>query len=234
MLPPLPAVTHELRTPLHGILALVQLLEGTALDADQSAHVAAIGEAAHGLLGVVEDGLALGRLDAGRLPIRPAPCDPHAVAEEVARTLGALAGARGLALAVVRAGGDAAPPATLVTDAARVRQILVNLVGNAVKVTARGGVTVHVARTADGGAAWTVRDTGPGMTDAVRARLFAAWERPADTDVEGAGLGLALARALAQALGGTLGVETAPGAGSAFTLALPAAPPASGAQPSGA
>ena len=225
MLPALISVAHELRTPLHGMLGLVALLRATALDAEQRGHVDALDEAARALLALADDALELARLDAGRVEPRAVPCAPVAVAEGVVRTLAPLAAARALSLAVA-----AAPdvPAHAVLDAGRVRQVLLNLVGNAVRVTVRGGVTVRVRADGDGAVAWDVSDTGPGLTPGQQARLWAPWERLEGMpghDEGGAGLGLGLARALALAMGGTLDVASAHGAGSTFTLRLPVHPP---------
>ena len=220
MLPPLTAFAHEIRTPLHGMLALVQLLESTALDDEQRGHVAALGVAAGRLLTFAEEALELARVDGGVLVVRAAPCAPRAVTEGVLATCAPLAMARGIALAMT-AGDDV--PATAVLDAGRVRQVLVNLVGNACKVTRAGGVTVRLRADDDGTLAWAVHDTGPGMTAAVRERLWTPWERAGAEShgAEGAGLGLGLSRALARAMGGDLTVESAHGVGSTFTLRLP-------------
>jgi signal transduction histidine kinase len=220
--PPLAAVAHELRTPLHGVLGCAALLAGTPLDDEQRAHLAALVEAARAALAFADDAIALARLGADAapagppVPVRPVACDLRPVLAGVARTLAPLAAARGLALDW---SADADAPAAR-ADPARVREVLLNLGGNAVRATVRGGVRLRLRR--DGaGAAVDVVDTGPGLTPAARARLFAAW---ATGGAEGgAGLGLVLARALAERMGGALAVESAHGAGSTFTLRLPAA-----------
>lgn len=228
--PPLAAFAHELRTPLHGMLGCVALLRTTALDAEQAGHVAALEEAARALLALADDALDLTRLGEGRLAPALAPCDPVAIAEGVCRTLAPVAAAQGLALAV-QAAPDA--PRRVHTDAGRVRQVLLNLVGNALRATRRGGVTVHVdvqACSAPAGATphvvWAVADTGAGMSAERQAALFRAWETGGASG--GAGLGLVLARGLADALGGSLTATSALGAGSTFTLAVPVAPPVVG------
>ncbi|MDF1506268.1 HAMP domain-containing sensor histidine kinase, partial [Roseisolibacter sp. H3M3-2] len=142
----------------------------------------------------------------------------------VARTLAPLAHARGLSLAVeVR--DDA--PATVATDATLARQVLLDLAGNAVRHPRRGGVRLVARAHGDGGAALDVVDTGPGLTDAQRARLFTPWDRLAPDEqlpAGGTGLGLATARAAAARLGGDVAAESAHGAGSTFTLTLPSRP----------
>ncbi|GLC25336.1 hypothetical protein rosag_18490 [Roseisolibacter agri] len=206
---------------------LLDLLRATPLDAEQSAHVAALGDAAAAMLRLVEDALTLARLEAGgEDAAEAAAVAPRALLEDAARTLAPLAAARGLTCDVEVA-DDA--PATVVLPADRVRQVLLNLGGNAVKYTRRGGVRLR-ARGDGGDLALDVIDTGPGFTDAQRARLFRAWDRLDAADdaspVGGSGLGLVLAQALTARLGGRLEVASVHGQGSTFTLRLPAAPPA--------
>jgi signal transduction histidine kinase len=226
-IPPLAAVAHELRTPLHGVLGCAALLADSPLDAEQRAHLAALVEAARAALAFADDAIALARLaaaDGGEVPVpvRPAPCDLRPVLAGVARTLAPLAAAR--ALALDWSADDDAPAAAL-ADPARVREVLLNLGGNAVRATVRGGVRLRLRRDdgpgGEGGTAVDVVDTGPGLTAAARARLFRAWETGGAEG--GAGLGLVLARALAERMGGALAVESAHGAGSTFTLRLPPA-----------
>lgn len=227
--PPLAAVAHELRTPLHGMLGLVALLDGTTLDAEQRAHVALLGESAATLLRFAEDSLELARLAEDPVSaVRPAPCDVRAVLAAVARAMTPLADARGLTLEVRVA---AEVPDAVVSDAGRLRQILVNLVGNAVKVTRAGGVRLvgRVERPDAGWLAVDVIDTGPGMTTAHQARLAGAWaptptggEPPVGTGgSSSAGIGLVLAAELARRLGGRLAVTSVHGVGSTFTVWLP-------------
>ena len=230
MLPPLTAVAHELRTPLHGMLGLLDLLRATSLDEEQRGHVAALGEAAEALLRMAEDALALARLEAGAAPpLARVPCALRELLDGVVRTLAALAAARGLTLEVAI---DAALPPVVHTDADAVRQVLLNLVGNALRYTRRGSVRIQARQHEDGPSALAldVVDTGPGLTPAQRARLFRAWERPLADDAgvpnggeTGVGLGLVLADALAIRLGGRIEVASVHGAGSTFTLVLPGA-----------
>jgi signal transduction histidine kinase len=229
-IPPLAAVAHELRTPLHGVLGCAALLADTRLDAEQQAHLAALVEAARAALAFADDAIALARLGAPDapgapddggvpVPVRPAPCDLRPVLAGVARTLAPLAAARGLTLDW---SADDDAPAAALADPARVREVLLNLGGNAVRATVRGGVRLRLRRDegtgGEAGTAVDVADTGPGLTAAARARLFRAWETGGAEG--GAGLGLVLARALAERMGGALAVESAHGAGSTFTLRL--------------
>jgi len=228
-IPPLAAVAHELRTPLYGIVGCADLLARTTLDAEQRAHLAALTEAAHAALAFADDALALARLGAADadtlVPVRPVPCDLRAVLAGVVRTLAPLAAARGLALDW---SADADVPAAVHADPARVREVLLNLGGNAVKATRRGGVRLRARRHTDGRLAIDVADTGPGLTADARARLFQPWQRCDGEAAGGAGLGLVLARMLAERLGGGIEVESTHGAGSTFTLALPLAIAAGG------
>jgi signal transduction histidine kinase len=219
-LPPLAAVAHELRTPLHGVIGCAALLADSRLDAEQQAHLAALTEAARAALAFADDAIALARLGAGDavVPVRAAACDLRLVLAGVVRTLAPLAAARGLAL-----DWDADPAVRAAwADPARVREILLNLGGNAVRATTRGGVRLQL-RPDGGGVAIDVIDTGPGLTPAAQARLFRAWHS-GDEAAGGAGIGLVLARALAERMGGTLAVASAHRVGSTFTLSLPAAP----------
>jgi signal transduction histidine kinase len=211
------------------MLGLVELLRATPLDEEQRGHVAALGEAADALLAMAEDAIALARLDADVAPPPArAPVDPRALLAGVARTLAPLAAARGLAL---EASADADLPPIVRTDAGSVRRVLLNLAGNAIQVTRRGGVRLRARGAPDDPCALAIDvvDTGPGLTPPQRARLFRAWARPLAEDAggdapggeNGVGLGLVLAEALAARLGGRIAVESAHGAGSTFTLVLP-------------
>jgi signal transduction histidine kinase len=213
------------------MLGLLDLLRTTALDEEQRGHVAALGEAAEALLRMAEEALTLARIDAGAAPaVASAPCELPAVLHGVVRTLGPVAATRGVMLDVVV---DAEVPAVVHLDAGALRQLLLNLVGNALRYTRRGSVRVRARRAHDGetaALALDVVDTGPGLTPAQRGRLFHAWERPLDGDTgvpnggeSGVGLGLVLADALATRLGGRLEVASVHGAGSTFTLVLPSA-----------
>jgi len=223
------AVTHELRTPLSGALGAARLLEDTGLRPDQTAYVEALKSSAGHALALVDDILDLSRLEAGKLSLRAEPVDLRALLEEVCELLAPRAAEKGLDLAHACA---RAVPRLVEADPARVKQILFNLIGNAVKFTEAGGALVTI-ETAGGceGAPETqegcvtlrlaVRDTGPGISRPDQDRLFNHFERGAaerDGCKPGAGLGLAMVKRLAEAMGGEVGVESRPGEGALFWM----------------
>ncbi|MBV9880264.1 MAG: response regulator, partial [Gemmatirosa sp.] len=208
-----PVLAHELRTPLHGVLAAAALLLDSGLGAEQRELAETIREAAGALLRLADDSLGTG---ADATP-RDAQADPRVVVDGVRRLLDPVARAKGVAVVVDV--DDDVPASVRAADGA-LRQVLVNLVGNAVKFTAAGRVSVHVHR-AGADVRFAVRDAGPGIDAERRAALF----RPlADHDAShgGAGLGLAISAALVRRMGGAICVESASGAGSTFWVTLPA------------
>ncbi|HQU25762.1 MAG TPA: PAS domain S-box protein [Acidimicrobiales bacterium] len=226
-------MSHELRTPLNAILGFAQLLEMGELDADQAESVAQIRAAGALLLQQVNEILDLSRIARGEMSVSLEPIDVAEIAEGVLSMMEPLARPRGIELRLVDEGVG-----PVVADAQRTRQVLVNLVSNAVKYNLEGG-RVEVRLTAAAPVARIqVADTGPGIAPEDLGRLFEPFERlgAAATDVEGTGLGLALSRGLADLMGGRLDVESVLGEGSVFTLELPVPeradrPPASRAMP---
>jgi signal transduction histidine kinase/CheY-like chemotaxis protein len=217
-------MSHEFRTPLNSILALTRLLQERAdgeLTPEQEKQVGYIRRAAHDLTELVNDLLDLAKVEAGKTEVRPGPFE-----------LGPLFGAlRGLMrpLQVSSAVGlvfeDPSGIPALHSDEGKVGQILRNLVSNALKFTEKGEVRVSARATADGsGVSVEVADTGLGIAPDDQERIFQEFgqvDSPVQRRVRGTGLGLALSRKLAELLGGTLTVRSAPGQGSTFTLALP-------------
>lgn len=209
------AVTHELRTPLAGALGTARLLEETGLKPDQAAYVAALKASASHALNLIDDILDLSRLEAGKLELRPEPLDPARLVEEVCELLSEKAAEKGLALAHAQGPGV---PAQIRADPARLKQILYNLAGNAVKFTREGGVLVTL-ETEGERLRLAVRDTGPGIAASDQSRLFEQFERGAaerDKSAPGAGLGLAMVKRLAEAMDGEVGVRSQPGEGALF------------------
>ena len=221
---------HEIRNPLTGIFGMAQLLQLGALDAHARSQVTAITRSARALQAVLDDILDETRMEADRLRVEHEPFDIGALVEGVAELSAPQAHEKGLDIAVhtVRHGEEAVPR-VVEGDANRVRQIVANLVSNALKFTTEGGVSV-VARVEDG-LRIEVRDTGPGLTADEAVRIFDAFASGGDDETAerlarrlgGVGLGLTISRRLAEAMGGSLDVVSRPGEGSLFTLRLPLA-----------
>ena len=211
---------HEVRTPLTAVLGMAELLLGTRLDERQRNYANAIHQSGELLLRQVNDSLDLARIEAGRLTLESAAVDPRALVADIAVLERPLAERKGLYLRNECADDL---PAMVTGDALRLKQILLNLVSNALKFTESGGVTLRCARTADG-LAFEVADSGPGIPEDVRTRLFERFSQ-ADEGVArrhgGSGLGLAICRELAELMGGRIAVESEPGHGSTFRVELP-------------
>ena len=216
------AVTHELRTPLAGALGLSRLLEATPLRPDQADYIRSIAASADHALAMVDDILDLSRLEAGKLELRPEAVDVADLVRETIELAAPRAQDKGLELVAVQAAGA---PSRVTGDAARIRQILFNLIGNAVKFTNEGGVRVDIANApaADGTPrlAISVTDTGPGISERDQEHLFEHFERGAaerNGAEGGAGLGLAMVRRLAEAMHSSMGVESRLGEGAKFWI----------------
>jgi signal transduction histidine kinase/ActR/RegA family two-component response regulator len=225
---------HEVRTPMTGVLGMAELLLGTGLDVRQRGYAESIRSAGEHLLRLVDQALDLSRIEAGRLELHVEPFDLHALVGEVAALCGPIAAARGLDFAC-HVGAEV--PSTVDGDALRVRQVVLNLLGNAIKFTERGGVRLEVGHGSHG-VCLAVRDTGPGLTAEQRSRLFQRYEQAdgARTTARygGSGLGLAICQELVAAMGGRIFVESIPGVGSCFSVELPLAVSATAAPPAGA
>ncbi|GAB4196218.1 MAG: hypothetical protein OHK0013_03240 [Sandaracinaceae bacterium] len=206
-------MSHEIRTPLNGILGITDVLLGGKLERETREHVAILESSGKLLRRLVDEVLDLARLDAGKLQLVEEPFDPLTVAEDVADLFAAQAFSKGLILVTMP---SEEPLPKLLGDVMRVRQVLQNLVGNAVKFTARGHVRIDVAL--DGGTLrYQVLDTGPGMSEEALAGLFREYEQGREGARRGgSGLGLVIARRLAQAMGGDVEARSEPGRGSEF------------------
>ncbi len=226
-------MSHEVHTPINGILGMTELLLGTPLDARQQRYAQAAYRCGEELFDIIQDILDYSRMDTGALALAPVDFEPRVVAEDVLGLLAARAHERGLSLVLREAPGL---PARARGDALRLRQVLHNLVANAIKFTERGEVVVDLRPAADapvpdGGRWWLeigVSDTGIGIEPEVLAGLFTPFTQASSGMARrygGAGLGLAISRQLTELMGGTLDATSVPGSGSVFRVRLPLAAP---------
>jgi len=207
-------MSHEMRTPLNGVIGMLGLLTRTRLDGAQRSYAEAARESAEHLLGLVNDLLDYARLEAGKLEFDPAPVELEGLVRGVAELLSPRAHDKGLE--IVWSVSPDAPD--VLADEGRLRQVLFNLAGNAVKFTDAGGVRIAVERAGGSKArpilAFIIDDTGPGVPVEARARIFEEFGHVDASDATrhgGAGLGLAVVQKLATAMGGTVRVEDRPG-----------------------
>jgi CheY-like chemotaxis protein/nitrogen-specific signal transduction histidine kinase len=221
----LATVSHELRTPMGAIISMAELLQQTALDETQRKYASTLHLSARSLLTVLNDILDFSKLDAGRFELDTAPFDLHDLVQSVAQGLQARASEKGLA-----SGLDigATCPRFVKGDATRIRQILTNLVDNALKFTCEGSVRLHVsARETDSSfmLRFDVSDTGIGLDHEGQERLFEPYIQAGSataTQYGGTGLGLSIAQRLVQLMGGEIGCESEVGQGSLFWFAIAA------------
>jgi signal transduction histidine kinase/CheY-like chemotaxis protein len=219
----LATMSHELRTPLNGVLGMAELLLGGEIDPERRARLEVIRTSGEDLLELINDVLDLSKVEAERLELEQVRLHPWEIAERVLDLLAPRAHAKGVELAFIP--GDGLPHA-LAGDSQRFRQVLTNLVGNAVKFTERGEVTVWADAEVAGQEVLlrvAVSDTGPGMSAAVRDRLFQPFVQ-GDAGIArthgGTGLGLAISRRLVELMGGTIEVDSEPGRGSTFAFTV--------------
>ncbi|MFO1169285.1 MAG: ATP-binding protein [Rhodoblastus sp.] len=217
----LATVSHEIRTPLNGVLGMTDLLSSMPLEAEAQSYLAAIRTSGVALTNLIDEILDFSRIEAGRLDLERAPFEIAPLVEGVIELLAPRAQGKGIEIAAAIA---PEVPARVVGDAARLRQILINLAGNAVKFTEAGGVGLRVEAGFGGALVFRVEDTGPGVPEERRSKIFQEFERgdgSASAEHGGAGLGLAISRALADRMAGSLELEKSDGAGSTFVLTLP-------------
>jgi signal transduction histidine kinase/ligand-binding sensor domain-containing protein/CheY-like chemotaxis protein len=213
---------HELRTPLTGVLGMTELMLKDPLPEPQRQRAETVMRAGQHLLRLVNDTLDLARIEAGRLRLEDETFELAALATDVGQLLRPNAEAKGLEFTVQLAPGL---PPRVRGDEARLRQILLNLGGNAIKFTERGRVTLALHPRPEGGVQFDVEDTGIGLDDGQQRRLFQRFEQAEGEHTQrrfgGTGLGLAISRELARAMGGELTLRSAKGEGSCFSVRLP-------------
>ena len=217
-------VSHEVRTPLNGILGMADLLRDTTLTPEQLTYVKAVKTSGDALLSLIDEILDFSKIEAGRIDLDARAFDLTALIEETVELIAPRAQAKELEIASYVEDGL---PRRVIGDAARLRQVLLNLAGNAVKFTDRGGVAIVVERGVwPGEIDVLVRDTGIGIGPDEHERIFKEFEQ-ADGGIArrfgGTGLGLSISQRIVERMGGRIAVESVPGSGATFRVSLPLA-----------
>ena len=217
-------ISHEIRTPMNGVIGMTSLLLDSPLSSAQRDYADTIRASGDALMAIIDDILDFTKVESGRFHLTPEPFDLRDCVRGATSMLADRASEKGITLRVEVAGDV---PVRLVGDANRLRQVLVNLVGNAVKFTEVGDVVLNVRMAAGGGAGdvqFQVRDTGIGIDAEARTRLFEPFTQ-GDASISrrfgGTGLGLAITRRLLELMGGSIAVDSVPGVGSTFTATVP-------------
>lgn len=221
----LATMSHEIRTPMNGVLGMAQLLHGTALTPEQRTYVDAVRESGDTLMALINDILDFSKIEAGRLAFDPGEVDVRALIQSVSELMSPRAFEKGVELQTFVANDV---PKTVLADQGRLRQVLLNLVGNAVKFTEEGGTAIELAG-APGAfegqvrLTFAIRDTGIGMPEQAIARVFGEFEQVDSATSRrfgGTGLGLAISKRIIEAMNGSILIESAPDAGTTIKVAL--------------
>ncbi|KAB2921599.1 MAG: response regulator [Bacteroidetes bacterium] len=223
-------ISHEIRTPMNGIIGMAELLERSPLTDQQRRQLDTIVRSGGVLLAIINDILDISKIESGRMVLERIPFSPETMIEEVLTLASSAALEKGLDL---RCDVDPAVPPAMTGDPVRTRQVLLNLVTNAVKFTERGSVEVSVApqgeRDGEQLLRFAVRDTGIGIAPEDQARLFRPFIQTDSSTTRrygGTGLGLAISKKLAEMMGGSIALHSRPGEGSVFSIIIPAGVPA--------
>ncbi|SKA06105.1 Signal transduction histidine kinase [Enhydrobacter aerosaccus] len=225
----LATMSHEMRTPMNGVVGTAELLEREPLNDRQKRLVGTVRSSATALLRIIDDVLDFSKIEAGRMELEEVPCSLRTVIGGTVETLAVQAEKKGLTLAATI---EPDTPDALLVDVMRIRQILFNLIGNAIKFTDVGRIDVRVRALEAGGdgnvtLALSVSDTGIGLDPAQQERLFKPFSQADSSTTRrygGTGLGLSIVRRLAELMGGRVMVESRPGKGSTFTVTVNARP----------